>query len=164
MSHHAPPGLGAAPAPEPDVSCRCEGSATLEGLVTVPVTLAFRYSAADPYAVRMVVETSVTRPVHWVFARDLLAEGLSRPAGLADVQVWPVPRRARRLGAGRGAVRIRVSSPGGTTTLSVKAACLRAFLGRTLEVVAAGAESTAPHLDDALVSWLGRERRDDGVA
>ncbi|MEU1081705.1 SsgA family sporulation/cell division regulator [Streptomyces sp. NPDC005908] len=163
MSHHAPPGLGPAPAPEPDVSCRCKGSATLEGLVTVPVIIAFGYTAADPYAVRMVVETGVTPPARWVFARDLLTEGLSRPAGLADVQVWPVPRRPRRLRAGRGTVRIRVSSPGGTTALTVQAACLQAFLDRTLERVAAGAESTEPHLDDALASWLGMERRDDGA-
>lgn len=135
----------------------------LEGLVTVPVTIAFRYTAADPYAVRMVVETGVTPPVQWVFARDLLTEGLSRPAGLADVQVWPALCRPRHLGAGRGAVRIRVSSPGGTTALTVQAACLHAFLDRTLERVAAGAESTGPHLDDALASWLGMERRDDGV-
>ncbi|MEU4011413.1 SsgA family sporulation/cell division regulator [Streptomyces pseudogriseolus] len=80
-----------------------------QGLVTVPVSIALRYTVAGPYAVRMVVETGVTPPVHWVFARDLLTEGLYRPAGLADVQVWPVPRRPRRLSAGRGAVRIRVS-------------------------------------------------------
>ncbi|MFH9402674.1 SsgA family sporulation/cell division regulator [Streptomyces sp. NPDC017638] len=50
----------------------------------------------------MLVETDVTPPVEWVFARDLPTDGLSRPAGLADVQVWPVPRRPRRLEAGRG--------------------------------------------------------------
>ncbi|MEU4011414.1 hypothetical protein [Streptomyces pseudogriseolus] len=45
----------------------------------------------------------------------------------------------------------------------MQAACLRAFLDRTLDRVAAGTESTEPHLDDALASWLGVERQDDGV-
>lgn len=60
-------------------------------------------------------------------------------------------------------LRIRASAPGVTTALTVPAARLHAFLDRTLERVAAGAESTEPHLDAALASWLGMERRDDAA-
>ncbi|MBQ0887068.1 SsgA family sporulation/cell division regulator [Streptomyces sp. RM72] len=164
MSHPPSAGFGPTPTPESDVSCWCEGSALLDGLVTVPVAIAFHYSAADPYAVRMAVHTEEAPPVEWVFARDLLTEGISRPAGLADVQVWPVPRRRRYLEAGRGAVNIRVSSQDGTTVLTVQAASLRAFLDRTLDTVAAGTESTGPQIDRALASWLVMEGPDDGAA
>ncbi|MZE70479.1 SsgA family sporulation/cell division regulator [Streptomyces sp. SID5789] len=164
MSHHPSAGQGPTPAPESGVSRWCEGSALLEGLVTVPVTVAFRYDAADPYAVRMAVHTEEAPPVEWVFARELLIEGLSRPAGLADVQVWPVPRRRRHLEAGRGAVNIRVSSQHGTTVLTVQATSLHAFLDRTLGTVAAGAEDTGPQIDAALASWLVLKGPDDGAA
>ncbi|WP_458077867.1 SsgA family sporulation/cell division regulator [Streptomyces sp. EMB26] len=79
----------------------------------MPVDLAFHYSAADPYAVRMEVHTGVTPRVAWAFVRDLLMEGLSRQTGLADVQVWPASRRRRLLGARERAVRIRISSQAG---------------------------------------------------
>ncbi|MEV5146907.1 SsgA family sporulation/cell division regulator [Streptomyces sp. NPDC052727] len=129
----------------------------------MPVTLAFHYAADDPYAVRMVVNSGASPLVEWVFARDLLAEGLVRPAGLADVQTWPVPRRPHRLEAGKGALHIRISSPGGTTILSAPATALRKFLNPTFEQVAAGAESPILRLDEFLARLMIADRLEGGA-
>ncbi|MET8226091.1 SsgA family sporulation/cell division regulator [Streptomyces sp. NPDC005301] len=127
------------------------------------MTLAFHYAADEPYSVRMVVHTGSTPPVEWVFARDLLTEGLRRPAGLGDVQVWPAPRRAHQLEAGGGAVRIRISSPDGTTVLSLPARPLRDFVERSLEEVPSGAETDMLHVDESLSAWVAEGRAEDGT-
>ncbi|MBG7702623.1 MULTISPECIES: SsgA family sporulation/cell division regulator [Streptomyces] len=160
MSHHSPHRPGPASSPRPGASCRCEGTVLLDGSVTVPVTLSFHYAADEPYAVRMVVDSGVTPPVEWVFARDLLAEGLSRPAGLGDVQTWPAPRRPQQMRAGRGALCIRISSPTGTTIVSAPATALRRFLDRAYGSVAAGTESGMLRLDESLAGLMrGTGRR-----
>ncbi|GGT03317.1 SsgA family sporulation/cell division regulator [Streptomyces chromofuscus] len=161
MTHEVSPRFEAGSRPESTVSCWCEGAVLLNESVTVPVMLAFHYAADEPYAVRMVVDTGVTPLVEWVFARDLLAEGLVRPTGLADVQTWPVPHRPDRLEAGSGAVHIRISSPGGTTVLSAPATELRNFLDRTFQRVATGTESRTLRLDESL-AWLMTARRSEG--
>jgi hypothetical protein len=53
------------------------------GECDVPVN--FRYERRDPYAVAMTIVTQP--PVTWLFARDLLRDGLSRPCGEGDVRV-----------------------------------------------------------------------------
>lgn len=49
------------------------------------------YDAADPFACTLTFPTvdPDTDGAEWVFARDLLREGLSRCAGIGDVRVWP---------------------------------------------------------------------------
>ncbi|MGW6961107.1 SsgA family sporulation/cell division regulator [Streptomyces chartreusis] len=163
MTQDAPPEPGQTPAPAPRILCRCEGFVSPDASITVPVDLAFHYSAADPYAVRMVVHTGATPPVEWVFARDLLREGILGPAGLADVQVWPASRGPRHSGNGGDTVNIRLSTPAGTTVLSAPAAPLRRFLDRTLDEVAAGDESGSAALDAAIATWL-RARLPEGGA
>ena len=49
----------------------------------VPVEL--WYDPADPHAVRLQIEDDGNV---WVFARDLLRDGLAAHAGLMDVRVW----------------------------------------------------------------------------
>ena len=46
-------------------------------------------------------------PVEWIFARDLLAEGLDRVAGDGDVRVWP------STAAHRDVLNLALSSPFG---------------------------------------------------
>ncbi|AUG81576.1 SsgA family sporulation/cell division regulator [Kitasatospora sp. MMS16-BH015] len=50
------------------------------------------YRVEDPYAVRLVFGARCSlsdEPVVWVFARQLLADGLDGATGLGDVRVWP---------------------------------------------------------------------------
>lgn len=97
-----------------------------------------QYSSADPYAVTVAFQgDDVT--VNWVFARELLCDGLTRSAGLGDVQIWP------SSGDDESAILIRLSSPDGLATLEADRSQVREFLDRTEEIVAQGSE--ADHLD-----------------
>ena len=111
----------------------------------VPLPVSLRYVAADPYAVRALFrggdgETSV----EWVFARDLLVDGLERATGLGDVHVWP------SRGADGDIVVIALSSPDGRAVLHADADDLRLFVGRTLEVVPTGTEALHLDVDDVV--------------
>ncbi|MFS4092109.1 SsgA family sporulation/cell division regulator [Streptomyces sp. AF1A] len=128
------------------------------------MALAFHYATGDPYSVRMVLDTGLTPPVTWIFARDLLSEGLMRPAGLGDVQTWPVPLRPDRLEAGDGAVHIRISSPEASTVVSAPAAPVQAFLDRTFEQVPAGSERHLLRVDESLTCLMTARRSEDGTA
>ena len=48
----------------------------------------FRYDPADPLAVTMVLE-SISGPVRWTFARDLILNTQFEPTGDGDVHVGP---------------------------------------------------------------------------
>jgi hypothetical protein len=107
---------------------------------TVAATLSYR--AADPYAVDVTFHTA-TGDVRWVFARELLADGLHRPSGEGDVRVTP---------AGRAAL-VTLSSPDGIATLRVNRRSLAVFVERTHRLVPPGHEGD--HLDlDAAVAAL----------
>src|ERR1700761_4379792 len=55
----------------------------------VPLVASLHYSGNDPYAIRMAFYVGSEDPVEWIFARDLLADGLMTPEGDGDVQIWP---------------------------------------------------------------------------
>lgn len=115
----------------------------------VPVSVEFGYGVHDPFAV-----TAAFRgdggTIEWVFARDLLREGLRRPTGEGDVQVWPGEVDGVEV------VLVSLSSPDGHAVLEADAADLRDFLDRTHALVPAGAESRHVHVDDELAELLGR--------
>lgn len=105
------------------------------------------YDRTDPFAVSAVFVTGKT-PVQWVFARELLEEGLYEPCGEGDVHVWPCldPR-------GHAVTVIELASPDGQALLQARSDELGEFLRRTQELVPSGTEDS--HLDlDALVSEL----------
>lgn len=113
-----------------------------------PVQAELRYEAQDPYAVVAVFATETTQ-VRWVFARDLLSEGLYDPAGDGDVHVWPC------LGArGSAVVIIELCSPDGEAVLQAKSADVTEFLQRAYELVPAGEESGRVNMDVALAALL----------
>jgi sporulation and cell division protein SsgA len=58
-----------------------------------PVTMGLRYESADPYAVHAVFRRAGDETIEWVFARELLTEGLKAPVGAGDVRVWPIRTR-----------------------------------------------------------------------
>ncbi|MFG2803684.1 SsgA family sporulation/cell division regulator [Streptomyces pseudovenezuelae] len=108
---------------------------------SLPTRLTYRVS--DPYAVEARFRAEDTDETVWIFARDLLKNGLERRNGLGDVVVWPGTGTQ-----GEPRVFVRLSSPEGTALLSAADADLRAFLAAASNLVSYGAEH--PHLAPAL--------------
>lgn len=57
---------------------------------SVTLTCELSYDVQDPLAVGLVLNVGGVRPVRWVFARELLADGIVARAGEGDVAVWPL--------------------------------------------------------------------------
>jgi hypothetical protein len=110
----------------------------------VPLMASLFYSGGDPYAIRIVFHTGLDEPVEWVFARDLLADGISGRTGLGDVQVWP---SAAEPGIGRDMLNIGLSSPSGQAHFAAPAEEITNFLARTYRIVKADEED----------KWVGIE-------
>lgn len=114
---------------------------------SVPATLI--YEPAEPYEVKLFICGGEI--VAWTFGRDLLVEGLWRPAGLGDVQVWP------RCDGHKPDLLIGLSSEAGEATLAANRATVAAFVGRTKRVVPLGAESAWLDVDAAVEQLLAGE-------
>ncbi|MEV7774809.1 SsgA family sporulation/cell division regulator [Kitasatospora sp. NPDC086791] len=109
------------------------------------------YEAGDPFAVRFTFHLPGSAPVTWFFARDLLLDGISGPAGEGDVRIHPV-------GEELSEVRVVLRSPDGDAVLRASSAPLIAFLARTDRLVPVGQELTGRELDAKLADILrGRE-------
>ncbi|QMU75356.1 SsgA family sporulation/cell division regulator [Streptacidiphilus sp. PB12-B1b] len=115
---------------------------------SVPVPALLVYRAADPYAVHITFHLGQDSPVSWVFARDLLIEGVFRACGHGDVRVWPT-----RLG-GRSVMCLALSSPAGDALIEAPSGVLASWLERSLRLVPAGREEDALDLDGALAALL----------
>ena len=119
----------------------------------VPVNVDLTYSSRDPYAVPASFRTGSTTAVEWVFARDLLHEGLIAPAGTGDVQVQPVPLDPDK-------VQLELSSPSGHAVFTTCAKTLGDFLHRTYLAVPTGREYEWLDFDMALSDLLNDPARD----
>jgi hypothetical protein len=117
---------------------------------SIPVPARLGYRSDDPFAVHITFHINSAHPVHWTFSRDLLVEGVFRPCGHGDVQVWPAKTE------GRSVVLMALSSPEGDALLEAPAAQVSAWLERTLRVVPPGAEGGQLGMDDALDELLAR--------
>ncbi|MGW0843238.1 SsgA family sporulation/cell division regulator [Streptomyces sp. NPDC002787] len=115
----------------------------------IPVRTTLRYTPDDPFAVHIDFPAGASADdahVTWAFARTLLAEGLTTPAGIGDVHLWP-------CGPAQTVVELR--SPQGMAMIRFDTPALRRFLRRSYAVVAPGGEDLEPALDDGLASLLG---------
>jgi hypothetical protein len=111
------------------------------------------YSSADPFAV-VAVFRSGPIPIRWVFARDLLAEGLFSPAGDGDVHVWP------SLGCeGQAVVVIELTSPHGEALLQASSRDVSDFLHTTFGPVPRGAEDMELDIDHTVLQLLAEGAR-----
>lgn len=99
-------------------------------------TVEFAWDEADPLCVTMTFVSDRGRHRRrrpWVVARDLLAAGLTDPAGLGDVTVMP-------SAVDPWCVELTLSSPDGYRALLLDREGMRDFLAATLRRVPFGAE------------------------
>ena len=121
------------------------------GSTSVPVIADLSYDATDPYAVHVAFHTGDREAVDWVFARQLLTDGVTHPSGEGDVQVWPSHT------AGRPLVCLALSSPSGRALFEIPLADLVEFLTKTYATVPTGSESDFVDVDAelGLLLWGG---------
>jgi len=114
----------------------------------VPLTASLYYRGDDPYAIRMAFHVGTDDPVEWIFARDLLAEGLDHVAGDGDVRVWP------STAAHRDVLNPALSSPFRQAHFEAPLTAMTGFLLRTFEVVPAGREGEFIDIEGELNDML----------
>jgi Streptomyces sporulation and cell division protein, SsgA len=119
----------------------------------VPVKVELSYSSRDPYAVQASFRTGHDSTVDWVFARDLLADGLVDSAGTGDVRVQPMSSDPTRI-------ELELTSPSGHALFSTSAQSLSDFLDRTYEAVPPTSEYSWLDFDAALSDLLDTTARD----
>ena len=127
---------------------RIELGLMVDGQCTLPVPSTFRYLPAQPFAVHLQM-TSGVEVIEWTFSRDLLTQGLERPAGLGDVRVHPCTAQD-----GTQVVMLELSSPNGRAVLQVPAGELAQFLAATYCSVPVGSETEHLDVDAALAELL----------
>ena len=125
------------------------------GASSLPVRADLGYDVTDPYAVQVSFHTGSgaagSEVVQWTFARQLLSDGVTVPAGEGDVQVWP------SSSGGQSVVCISLSSPSGRALFEVPLSDLVEFLSRTYQAVPTGAESDHVDVDAELALLLWAE-------
>jgi len=123
----------------------------------VPLVASLYYSAGDPYAIRMAFHVGADEPVEWIFARELLADGMTTPAGDGDVQIWPSSPAAGpdwEIGGPLTVLNIKLSSPFGEAHFEAPAEAIITFLDRTYSIVRMGQESGVIEIDAELNGLL----------
>jgi hypothetical protein len=131
------------------------------GSASLPVRAEVRYEPSDPYAVHMAFHTGTGEVVEWTFARQLLTEGVTRPTGEGDVQVWPSQGMgAETAYSGQQIVCLALSSPSGRALFEIPLGSMIEFLTKTYTAVPTGGESDYVDVDAelALLLWSGPDR------
>jgi hypothetical protein len=114
----------------------------------VRLTACLFYRGEDPYAIGMTFDTGLAETVEWIFARDLLAEGLDHRAGEGDVCLWPGTSGSRDV------LNLALSSPHGQAHFQAPLAAVTGFLRRTFQIVPSGCEAEYTDSDAELNALL----------
>jgi len=119
---------------------------------SLPVRADLSYAAADPWAVRVAFQTGGEGDgvVEWLFARQLLTDGVAGTAGEGDVRVWPSIAGDDRV------VNLAMASPSGSALFEIDRDQLVTFLQQTYLAVPTGAEHEAVDVDAEIALLLGR--------
>ena len=136
------------------VSSELQLRLVVPGAASLPVRADLEYDVTDPYAVSVSFHTGNGGGgdvVQWTFARQLLSDGVSVPAGEGDVQVWPSTSSTGPV------VCLSLSSPSGRALFEVPLGDLVEFLGRTYEQVPTGRECDHVDVDAELALLLWAE-------
>jgi hypothetical protein len=118
--------------------------------VSHDISVKLRYLRDDPFAVHLAFPAAVSlegEDIEWVFARELLDDGLYAPSGEGDVHLWPcdADRVVMAFESARGVAMVEFAS-----------ADLRTFLQSSYRAVPMGQE--ARHMDvDAYLATLFSE-------
>jgi len=99
-----------------------------------------RYFTNEPFSVRLSLSLAESPSVEWVFARELLIQGVRLPAGQGDIQIFPIHE----------GVMIELHSPDGEAQLLADAATLTAFADAVEAAVPLGQEDRYFSLDAEL--------------
>ncbi|MFJ9591089.1 SsgA family sporulation/cell division regulator [Streptomyces acidicola] len=102
--------------------------------ISLPLPTHLNYRVTDPYAVEAVFDPG-PHQVTWIFARDLLADGLHGMAGSGDISIWTSPSDS-----GHPRAFMQLKSPAGTALLSLPPTPVKEFLAETTRMVDRGRE------------------------
>ena len=132
------------------VSAELELRLVVPGGPSLPVLATLRYETADPWAVRVGFQTGGEGDgvVEWMFARQLLTDGVSRTVGEGDVRVWP-----SKLGR-EHFINLAMASPSGSALFEIDRDALVEFLQQTYLAVPTGHEAEVVDLDAELAILL----------
>jgi hypothetical protein len=135
------------------VTTELELRLVVPGGPSLPVLAGLRYQADDPWAVRVTFQTGGEEDgsVEWMFARQLLTDGLRATVGEGDVRVWP------SLADGERVVNLAMASPSGSALFEIDRDALVEFLQQTYLAVPTGSEEDVVDLDAELALLLGSE-------
>ncbi len=128
------------------VHAELELSLVVPGGPSLPVLADLRYSADDPWAVRVAFQTGGEGDgvVEWMFARQLLTDGIAGTVGEGDVRVWPSMTNGERV------VNLAMASPSGSALFEIDRDSLVEFLQKTYLAVPTGTEEDVVDLDAEL--------------
>ena len=117
---------------------------------SLPVLADLSYAADDPWAVRVAFQTGGEGDgiVEWMFARQLLTDGIAGTVGEGDVRVWPSAVDGERI------VHLAMASPSGSALFEIDRDALVEFLQQTYLAVPTGAEDQVVDLDAELALLL----------
>jgi hypothetical protein len=137
--------------PIASVSTELELRLVVPGGPSLPVLAGLRYQADDPWAVRVTFQTGAEddATVEWMFARQLLTDGVRHTVGEGDVRVWPGAVDGERV------VNLAMASPSGSALFEIDRDALVEFLQQTYLAVPTGSEEEVVDLDAELALLLG---------
>jgi hypothetical protein len=133
------------------VTTELELQLVVPGGPSLPVLAGLRYDSNDPWAVRVTFQTGGEGDgvVEWMFARQLLTDGVAGAAGEGDVRVWPSEHDGERV------VNLAMASPSGAALFEIDRNALVEFLQQTYLAVPTGSEEEVVDLDAELALLLG---------
>ena len=132
------------------VSAELELRLVVPGGPSLPVLANLTYTTSDPWAVRVAFQTGGEGDgiVEWMFARQLLTDGVAGACGEGDVRVWPALHGTERV------VNLAMASPSGSALFEIDRDALVEFLQQTYLAVPTGSESSVVDLDAELARLL----------
>jgi hypothetical protein len=135
------------------VTAELELRLVVPGGPSLPVLAGLRYGADDPWAVRVTFQTGGEGDgiVEWMFARQLLTDGVAGAVGEGDVRVWPEMHGSERV------VNLAMASPSGSALFEIDRDALVEFLQQTYLAVPTGSESSVVDLDAELARLLAED-------
>jgi Streptomyces sporulation and cell division protein, SsgA len=131
----------------PNRVCQSQTFHMLCGGGQVGVAGELGYSRDDPYAVTATFRVGTDDGVQWLFARDLLIEGLIGGVGDGDFRIAPDESDG-------DTIIIELRGPDRCAVLAVPTVSLAEFLTATYAVVGVGEETRAVDIDGELAELL----------